>query len=63
MESNQMNSPKHKGRGKDTHFQAKMQKVFVAFTGSTKLKRANACIFSRIDLIDHLKKSGTQNER
>ncbi len=48
MESNQMNSPKHKGRGKNTHFQAQMQKVFVAFTGSTKLKRANACIFPEL---------------
>ncbi len=48
MESNQMNSPKHKGRGKNTHFQAQMQKVFVAFTGSPKLKRANACIFPEL---------------
>jgi NCAIR mutase (PurE)-related protein len=56
MENNQLNSPKvflHKGRGKDAHFQAQMQKVFAAFyrqpktmlmvSVETDILRANIC--------------------
>jgi hypothetical protein len=31
MESNQLNSPSHKGQGKSAHFQAQMKRVFAAF--------------------------------